>query len=212
MPRIVDHAEQRRNLLQGCFEIFARKGFSNVTVRELATELGVSTGTLYHYFPTKVEILKQLFVWAVDQDVAELGRRARVGEASADTLAGLAAFWSDRQEHYRCLLLLALDLYRHGPDDAAEALGHFAERYKQSVADSLGTDYRVGHVLYSYFLGVVAHTLLAPQHVVFQQEVDFVHEVLRAVLEVGPGDDACSRLVERVVAPGAAIAGVEDVP
>jgi AcrR family transcriptional regulator len=185
MPKIVDHGKQRETLLEGCFAILARKGYSNVTMRELAAELGVSTGTLYHYFPTKLEILKQLFLWAVETDVAEYSRRAEDNTSREQKLTGLASFWRDNQEHYRSLLLLALDLFRHGPQDAEEALGHFAERYKESVADSLAVDYRVGHVLYTYLLGVVAHTHLAPRFIDFEEEIDFVHGVLQTVLARG---------------------------
>lgn len=182
MPKIVDHAKQRESLLTGCFGIFARKGYSNVTMRELASELGVSTGTLYHYFPTKLEILKQLFVWAVDTDLADYGRRTDSGLSQANRLEALATFWSDKEEHYRNLFLLALDLFRHAPEEAEETLGHFATRYKEGTADSLNTHYRVGHVVYTYMLGVVAHTLLAPSQIDYCEEVGLIRSVLRIVL------------------------------
>ena len=57
MPKIVDHDEYRKELLERCFGIFSRKGFSNVTMREIVSEIGVSTGTLYHYFDTKEKII-----------------------------------------------------------------------------------------------------------------------------------------------------------
>ena len=53
MPKIVDRDRYRKELLNKCFDIFAEKGYSSVTMREIGSEIGVSTGTLYHYFPSK---------------------------------------------------------------------------------------------------------------------------------------------------------------
>ncbi|MGB6015410.1 MAG: helix-turn-helix domain-containing protein, partial [Nodosilinea sp.] len=48
MPKIVDHDQYRREILDQCFDLFAEKGYAALTMRQIAQELGVSTGTLYH--------------------------------------------------------------------------------------------------------------------------------------------------------------------
>ena len=60
MPKIVDALQYRRELLSKCFDLFANRGYANVTTRQIAKELGVSTGTLYHYFPSKQALFEQL--------------------------------------------------------------------------------------------------------------------------------------------------------
>ncbi|NJL79674.1 MAG: helix-turn-helix transcriptional regulator, partial [Richelia sp. SM2_1_7] len=60
MPKIVDHEKYRKELLWKSFDLFAQKGYGSVTMREIAKELGVSTGTLYHYFPNKESLYLQL--------------------------------------------------------------------------------------------------------------------------------------------------------
>ena len=60
MPKIVDARQYRQELLSKCFDLFASRGYANVTTRQIAKELGVSTGTLYHYFPSKQALFEQL--------------------------------------------------------------------------------------------------------------------------------------------------------
>lgn len=62
MPKIVDHENYRKQLLMQCFQLFAQKGYSAITMRQMAEGLGVSTGTLYHYFPSKQAIFEQMML------------------------------------------------------------------------------------------------------------------------------------------------------
>jgi AcrR family transcriptional regulator len=58
MPRIVDHEAVRKDLLERCIGLFADQGFAGLTMRRLARALEVSTGTLYHYFPSKEAVFE----------------------------------------------------------------------------------------------------------------------------------------------------------
>ena len=72
MPKIVDADLYRQELLTKCFNLFAQRGYANVTTRQIAKELGVSTGTLYHYFPNKQALFEQLAEQVSLQDVAKI--------------------------------------------------------------------------------------------------------------------------------------------
>jgi AcrR family transcriptional regulator len=45
----------------GALELFAKKGFEKATIRELASELGISLGNLYYHFKSKDDILLHYF-------------------------------------------------------------------------------------------------------------------------------------------------------
>lgn len=72
MPKIVEHDQYRRALLRRCFDVFAEHGYAKTTMRQLAEALEVSTGTLYHYFPSKQAIFEQLMEQMAQEDSAAL--------------------------------------------------------------------------------------------------------------------------------------------
>ena len=83
MPKIVDAQKYRQELLSKCFDLFAEKGYANVTTRQIAKELGVSTGTLYHYFPNKQVLFEQLAEQVCRQDeeaIAHLDKSQGISE------------------------------------------------------------------------------------------------------------------------------------
>ena len=50
MPRIVDHDERRRQIAEALLVVAARDGHDSVSSRAVAKELGIATGSLWHYF------------------------------------------------------------------------------------------------------------------------------------------------------------------
>jgi AcrR family transcriptional regulator len=72
MPKVVDHDEMRRRLLDAAGEMFAARGYAATGMRDLAAAAGVSTGSLYHYFPDKRTLFAQLVERTVDADLADL--------------------------------------------------------------------------------------------------------------------------------------------
>lgn len=53
--------EKRERILEGALRAFAKKGFYNTKVSEIATEAGVADGTIYLYFKNKDDLLISLF-------------------------------------------------------------------------------------------------------------------------------------------------------
>lgn len=50
-------AATRRELRGAAIKLFSRRGFDNVSVAEVAAEVGVSTKTVFNYFPTKEDLV-----------------------------------------------------------------------------------------------------------------------------------------------------------
>ena len=53
--------DKRRRILDAAIRVFAERGFHGTAVPLVATEAGVGTGTLYRYFPSKVELVNEVF-------------------------------------------------------------------------------------------------------------------------------------------------------
>ncbi len=69
-------SEKRERILQGALKAFAKKGFYNTRVSEIASEAGVADGTIYLYFKNKDDLLISLFEdrmeWIIDRLHCEL--------------------------------------------------------------------------------------------------------------------------------------------
>ncbi|MEM9815968.1 MAG: TetR/AcrR family transcriptional regulator [Cyanobacteria bacterium P01_D01_bin.6] len=113
MPKIVDHDRYRRELLAQCLSLFAEKGFSAVTMRQVASSLGVSTGTLYHYFPNKESIFAQLVEEYCSKDVAEFFAQASAQATLNEKLQNVMAFFLTNYEVYQQQFLIWVDFYQH---------------------------------------------------------------------------------------------------
>jgi TetR/AcrR family transcriptional regulator, fatty acid metabolism regulator protein len=57
----VAQQDRRRLLLDAAVKVFARKGYHDSRVEDIAREAGVSHGLLYHYFSSKEEVLETIF-------------------------------------------------------------------------------------------------------------------------------------------------------
>lgn len=61
MPRTPDTGEDRREqILDAAMRVFAQKGFTRATNRDVAREAGITTGLIYYYFESKEALLKTL--------------------------------------------------------------------------------------------------------------------------------------------------------
>jgi len=57
VPKVVDHAQRRRELVAATWAVVAAEGIEAATVRRIAEEAGCTTGRITHYFADKEEVL-----------------------------------------------------------------------------------------------------------------------------------------------------------
>ena len=53
MPKRVDHDERRRQIAEALLRVVSRTGLEAASLRNVATEAGVTSGMVQHYFPSK---------------------------------------------------------------------------------------------------------------------------------------------------------------
>ena len=90
MPKIVDHQEQRRRFAEATMRVIAGAGLEGVTMRAVASEAGLSYGSLFHYFESKDDLLMHAVRHSTEQQTS------RVNDYQ-ERYAGLAAL-----EHLLC--------------------------------------------------------------------------------------------------------------
>ncbi len=67
MPKVVDPAERRLVLVEAVWQVIRRDGLEQASVRNVAREAGLSTGSLRHYFASQSELMVFAFRAVIDR-------------------------------------------------------------------------------------------------------------------------------------------------
>lgn len=195
MPRVIDHAVYKEEILAKCFDLFARRGYGNLTMRALARELDLSTGSLYHYFPSKEAIFEEMVTWLSGRDVQRVLAQIPVESPAAERLRIILQFVALQEADFLNLLLLVLDYRRARPADGERAVGRVLDIYKTAIREQLaaaGAEAQaaaVGDFLFNGLLGLVAGRYLDPA-IDFRQQCELLAASLLALMPGGPADAA----------------------
>lgn len=87
---------KREAILRAAIAVFARKGFFNSKVADIAGEAGVADGTVYLYFKGKDDILHSIFDRAMAEFIAEGRHKIDKIDAPDAKLARIAELHLDR--------------------------------------------------------------------------------------------------------------------
>jgi AcrR family transcriptional regulator len=140
-------------------------------MRALASGLGVSTGTLYHYFDSKDDIFEHMLVWLSGRDVVEATSLIPDDAPRRVRLELLFGWIRANAQYLSRLLLLTLDFQRHRPDEAGRALVAASSRvYRDALIEQLGPG--AGGAPWSLLQGMLVHEMLDPESVDIQQHLD----------------------------------------
>jgi TetR/AcrR family transcriptional regulator, fatty acid metabolism regulator protein len=82
--------DKREAILRAAIKVFARNGYFNSKVADIAGEAGIADGTVYLYFKSKDEILHSIFDKAMAEFISEGKRELAVIEDPTAKLAKIA--------------------------------------------------------------------------------------------------------------------------
>ena len=86
---VSDPASARGRLLHKAAGLFRDKGYERTTVRDLAAVVGIQSGSLFHHFRTKEDILKAVMVETIRLNTALMQAAADAAQSSQDKLRAL---------------------------------------------------------------------------------------------------------------------------
>ena len=100
-PIIVDKLEKERQIAEAALNIFAARGYTATSMRDIASAAGLAKSTLYEYFATKADIfLAALKLWMgmIEERMAVLMTEAAEPVAKLYTVTQMAVLICDRKE------------------------------------------------------------------------------------------------------------------
>ncbi|MBN2468760.1 MAG: TetR/AcrR family transcriptional regulator [Deltaproteobacteria bacterium] len=122
---------KRTQIITASVQVFAQKGFSSATMKEIAVQAGIGKGTIYEYFPSKEELFFAVFEWYVGEfgsktiaNIAALGGSAR--ERLQAMNEALMKSWGELKDVYT----LSMEFW------SASASSQMRERFKEAFRQS----------------------------------------------------------------------------
>jgi len=92
MPKVTEaHVEARKHqILEASIRCFGRQGFHKTTMQDICTEATLSPGALYHYFPSKEEIIEAMVAERRRQGFVRIEEARRLSSTveALDVLSG----------------------------------------------------------------------------------------------------------------------------
>ncbi len=125
-----DRAAKIQRILQAAVRVFARQGFHQSTVAQVAREAGVADGTIYNYFRNKDDILIQFFAVRAGQVFARFRRETARGGNGLEKL--------------RLLIRAHLEEFHRDPDMAVvyETETHQSSRLAEEQIRAMAKTYQ----------------------------------------------------------------------
>jgi AcrR family transcriptional regulator len=129
----------RKNILVAASTLFARRGYHKTTITDIAQAIGLTSGAIFHHFPSKDALLEAVVVWLARGITTYSDYLKRTHTGGLSVLEGVVAIMCDhfhrQPEATICLAALATEFA--GSNHPMEAT------LKQVYGDFVGTFARV---------------------------------------------------------------------
>jgi AcrR family transcriptional regulator len=128
----------RRAVLDAALHLFSHQGYRATTMREIADRAKLSTGNVYHHFPDKERIFRELIAeyFAIADTQRFPFRRALYGAMFPDNIEQLGLAARDSIRQFRSYhLLIYVDVIEFGGTHIQKFYSDLAERYTQFFAE-----------------------------------------------------------------------------
>lgn len=187
MPKIVDRDQYRKELLMKSFDLFAQKGYSSLTMRQLAQGLGVSTGTLYHYFPSKEALFVQLVEELEQQNVLKFLAEAGNPLTLPERIEMMFSFVAKNEDYILKQILLWIEFCQQQDwTDVSikQRLRQADEQTIQAIASYLHIkDRAVFDFVLNFLYGLFLRRLFADETVFYAEQGALLSQILTTFME-----------------------------
>ena len=159
-PNRFEKNDKYHQILEAAVKVFARQGFHQSTVAQIAKEAGVADGTIYLYFKNKDDILVQFFDYRAKQVFGSFREAVDGAETSADKLRNLvrshlAEFQRDRDG------AVVYQVETHQNSRLAEAqIREMSQMYRDLISEIVEQGQQEGTIRKDLYLGLVKRFII----------------------------------------------------
>ncbi len=158
--KLKERDARRRLILHAARELFAKKDFRSVTVREIAKAAGVSIGTIYNYYKNHTDLFLDVFLKSAEEIEQILNKENRSKSPSLLKFCELyIAYLNDNMTFYQMMghFMLAGDLPADATDKLNLVMRMLMDRIEERIsAQRAGHQTRLAaHALFSALNGIM---------------------------------------------------------
>jgi len=160
-PALRERYDRKRgDVVEGAARVFAARGYAETSMAQLASELGLATGAIYHYFAGKEELLVEICDQLMDPLLASAEELLEAEAGPEERLRALVGLWVGHVVAHRDHVLVFTQV-RHVVDHGVRWRGVRAsrKRFEELLATALAGAGVANPDLARYaLLGMVNHT------------------------------------------------------
>ncbi len=156
----IEKNHKYHQILEAAVKVFARQGFHQSTVAQIAKEAGVADGTIYLYFKNKDDILVQFFSFRAKQVFESFREEVDRAQTSAGKLRNLvrrhlAEFQRDRDG------AVVYQVETHQNSRMAEAqIREMSQMYRHLIAEIIEQGQQEGTIRKDLYVGLVKRFII----------------------------------------------------
>ena len=156
----IEKNNKYNQILEAAVRVFARQGFYQSTIAQIAKEAGVADGTIYLYFKNKDDILVQFFSYRTKQVFESFREEVDRAETSADKLRNLvrrhlAEFQRDRDG------AVVYQVETHQSSRLAEdQIREMSQMYRDLISEIVEQGQQEGTIRKDLYVGLVKRFII----------------------------------------------------
>lgn len=183
MPKLVDHDQYREELLLKSFDLFASLGYANVTMRQIASQLSISTGALYHYFSNKQDMLEKMIEVIASREIKNILDIVYQTENIEKRVNIFLTYFKEREAFFKQILVLLLDFKKFcGSAKNQHTLDQYADIMFNHIADGVGMDRDFGGMALSSLAGIGYLLLIVPDVIDVDRQMELLQQIVMPYL------------------------------
>ncbi|MDJ0987896.1 MAG: TetR/AcrR family transcriptional regulator [Desulfobacterales bacterium] len=147
-------------ILEAAIRVFARQGFHQSTVAQIAKEAGVADGTIYLYFKNKDDILVQFFNYKTKQVFDSFRSEVDRADSSLDKLRYLIRRHLKEFQNNRDMAIV-YQVETHQSSRLAEAqIREMSQMYRDLISEIIEQGQQEGAIRKDLYLGLVKRFII----------------------------------------------------
>jgi TetR/AcrR family fatty acid metabolism transcriptional regulator len=156
----IEKNNKYHQILEAAVKVFAKQGFHQSTIAQIAKEAGVADGTIYLYFKNKDDILVQFFSYRTKQVFESFREEVDRAETSADKLRNLvrrhlAEFQRDRDG----AVVYQVETHQNSRL-AEEQIREMSQMYRDLISEIVEQGQQEGTIRKDLYVGLVKRFII----------------------------------------------------